>query len=379
MGRRRSVPGGRVAHDGFRTGADDIVAQAGAGHSGRAAARPADRIQLSCPPRRAACTACRGRRRHHGLGALAVAAATGDAAGAGRRGRLCAVPRGASRWHATRPVWHPGAARGGGGGPGPGDRRARSAGSVRAAGPDSHRHRRRRRCRGAGPVVGATSPRARQPWTGRRPGHRVGRPFVRLHRLAALVLLAARVGGALGGQAGASERSPRASAHGVLHLVRGGRPHVARGGPGLDRWPLIHPSGPSQLTRSLEVKIATASVSTGDAKRTDGVRSRDEHLRSADFFNTAEFPEMVYKSTRMNFNGDTLESIDGTLTLLGVTKPVKLAVTTFKCGPHPFNKKPMCGAYVEGVIKRTDFGMKYGVPGVSDDVKLAISVEAYPE
>jgi polyisoprenoid-binding protein YceI len=136
---------------------------------------------------------------------------------------------------------------------------------------------------------------------------------------------------------------------------------------------------PAARTGSLEVKIATASVSTGDAKRTDGVRSRDEHLRSADFFNAAEFPEMVYKSTRMNFNGDTLESIDGTLTLLGVTKPVKLAVTTFKCGPHPFNKKPMCGAYVEGVVKRTDFGMKFGVPGVSDDVKLAISVEAYPE
>jgi polyisoprenoid-binding protein YceI len=136
---------------------------------------------------------------------------------------------------------------------------------------------------------------------------------------------------------------------------------------------------PAARTGSLEAKIATASVSTGDSKRTDGVRSRDEHLRSADFFNAAEFPEMVYKSTRMNFNGDVLESIDGTLTLLGVSKPLKLTVSTFKCGPHPFNKKPMCGAYVEGVVKRSDFGMKYGVPGISDDVKLAIGVEAYPE
>jgi polyisoprenoid-binding protein YceI len=136
---------------------------------------------------------------------------------------------------------------------------------------------------------------------------------------------------------------------------------------------------PAAKSGSLEAKIATASISTGDARRTDGVRSRDEHLRSADFFNAAEFPEMVYKSTRMNFNGDRLESIDGNLTLLGVTKPLRLTVSSFNCGPHPFSKKPMCGAYVEGTVKRSEYGMKYGVPAISDDVKLAISVEAYPE
>lgn len=132
-------------------------------------------------------------------------------------------------------------------------------------------------------------------------------------------------------------------------------------------------------TGSLEARIATASVSTGDGKRADGTRSRDEHLRAADFFNSAEFPEMVYKSTKFNFNGEALESVEGALTLLGVTKPVKLQVTSFKCGPHPFNKKPMCGANVEGSIKRTDFGMKFGVPAIADEIKLAIGIEAYPE
>lgn len=132
-------------------------------------------------------------------------------------------------------------------------------------------------------------------------------------------------------------------------------------------------------TGSLEARIATASVSTGDGKRADGTRSRDEHLRAADFFNSAEFPEMVYKSTKFNFNGEALESVEGALTLLGVTKPVKLQVTSFKCGPHPFNKKPMCGANVEGSIKRTDFGMKFGVPAIADEIRLAIGIEAYPE
>src|SRR4051812_39492162 len=50
-------------------------------------------------------------------------------------------------------------------------------------------------------------------------------------------------------------------------------------------------------TGSLDVKVQTASVSTGDSKRADGTRSRDEHLRTPDFFNSAEFPEMVFKST----------------------------------------------------------------------------------
>jgi polyisoprenoid-binding protein YceI len=132
-------------------------------------------------------------------------------------------------------------------------------------------------------------------------------------------------------------------------------------------------------TGSIEVKITSNSISTGDAKRADGSRSRDDHLKSADFFNSAEFPEIVYKSTKFNFNGDTLESIDGTLTLVGVTKPVKLTVTGFKCGPHPFSKKPMCGADAQGVIKRTDFGMKFGVPAIGDDIKLVMNVEAYLE
>jgi polyisoprenoid-binding protein YceI len=132
-------------------------------------------------------------------------------------------------------------------------------------------------------------------------------------------------------------------------------------------------------TGSIEVKVPTATVSTGDAKRENGQRSRDEHLRSADFFNSAEFPDMVFKSSRLVFAGDKLEAIEGNLTLVGVTKPVKLQVTHFVCGPNPYSKKPMCGAEAEGTIKRTDFGIKFGVPAIADEVKLVIGVEAYAE
>lgn len=132
-------------------------------------------------------------------------------------------------------------------------------------------------------------------------------------------------------------------------------------------------------TGSLEAKIASASVNSGDAKHADGTRARDEHLRSADFFNSAEFPDVVFKSTKFNFKGDDVESVDGTLTMLGVSKPVKLNVTSFKCAPHPFSKKPMCGADVQTSFKRTDWGMKFGVPAIGDEVKLSISIEAYPQ
>ena len=62
-----------------------------------------------------------------------------------------------------------------------------------------------------------------------------------------------------------------------------------------------------------------------------------------------------------------------------MTKPDKLTATTFTCGPNPFTKKEMCGADFAGAIKRSDFGMKFGVPAISDEVKLLIAVEAYKE
>jgi polyisoprenoid-binding protein YceI len=143
----------------------------------------------------------------------------------------------------------------------------------------------------------------------------------------------------------------------------------------------------SAKTGDLVVKVATASLNTGDPKqesgslvsKANGPRSRDETLRSGDFFNVAEFPDATFKSTRFNFSGDSLESVDGTLTLLGATKPIKLTVTQFRCGPHPFNKKEMCGADAVAQFKRSDFGMKSGLTAISDEVKVTFDVEAYKQ
>ena len=122
-------------------------------------------------------------------------------------------------------------------------------------------------------------------------------------------------------------------------------------------------------TGSVDIAIKTASISTGFVKR-------DDHLKSPDFFNAAEFPTITYKSTAMRFKGDTPSSVDGNLTISGVTKPVTLSIDAFNCGTNPMSKKDTCGAAASAQIKRSDFGVKYALPAVGDDVKLVFEIEA---
>ncbi|MEW6690538.1 MAG: YceI family protein [Pseudomonadota bacterium] len=123
---------------------------------------------------------------------------------------------------------------------------------------------------------------------------------------------------------------------------------------------------------SLELAVETASVTTGDSERAGRPRTRDEHLRTPDFFNVIEFPRMTYKSSNVRFSGDSPAEVEGQLTLLGVTKPLTLKIDRFVCKVHPFYKKPACGGNASGTIKRTDFGMKYAVPALGDEVRISI-------
>ncbi|MGD8567073.1 MAG: YceI family protein [Gammaproteobacteria bacterium] len=121
-------------------------------------------------------------------------------------------------------------------------------------------------------------------------------------------------------------------------------------------------------TGSVDISIDANSIFTAHEKR-------DKHLRSPDFLNTAEFPDITYKSTKANIkNGKG--TVEGKLTMKGVTKPVTLTVTSMKCGANPFNKKPTCGFDATAKIKRSDFGVKYGLPAISDEMELLIEVEA---
>jgi len=136
-------------------------------------------------------------------------------------------------------------------------------------------------------------------------------------------------------------------------------------------------------TGSVELEIQTASVNTGDSERAGRPRTRDEHLKNADFFNVQEFPTMTFKSTKVVFKGDEPASVEGNLTLLGVTKPVTMHLERWKCGPDAIRtqgKRYQCGGNATGSFKRSDFGMKFGLPAaVGDEVKLWMSFYGFKQ
>jgi polyisoprenoid-binding protein YceI len=123
-------------------------------------------------------------------------------------------------------------------------------------------------------------------------------------------------------------------------------------------------------TGTLEITIDAASLDFGHEKM-------NGHAKSKDMFNVAQFPTAIYKGKSIKFNGDNPSSVEGELTLLGVTKPVTLTINKFKCIMHPMLKKEVCGADASATFNRADFGMTYAVNwGFSPEVKLAIQVEA---
>jgi len=124
----------------------------------------------------------------------------------------------------------------------------------------------------------------------------------------------------------------------------------------------------SPQNSSFEIIIKTDSVSTGNSKF-------DEHLKSKDFFYTEKFPTAKFVSTSVTPFGKTSAKVQGNLTLLGITKPVTLNVKVNKIGLNPINQKKTAGFSATTSIKRSQFGMEFGLPGVSDEVKIAIESE----
>ena len=125
-------------------------------------------------------------------------------------------------------------------------------------------------------------------------------------------------------------------------------------------------------TGSVDVVIDAKSVNTGYALF-------NEHIQAADYFDTAKYPTITFKSSSMKFDGDKLVAVNGDLTVKGVTKPVTLSVTSFHCMPHPMLKRDACGANATTKIKRSEFNAGKNAPYVSDEVTLTIPVEAIKE
>lgn len=124
----------------------------------------------------------------------------------------------------------------------------------------------------------------------------------------------------------------------------------------------------SKTGGSVEIAIDAGSIDFGHAKM-------NEKARGDEIFNVAKYPLITYKSTALKYEGDKLVAVEGEMTMLGVTKPLSLTLTQFKCLIHPLHKREVCGADAHGRFDRSDFGMNIGLPRFSPEIKLAIQVE----
>ena len=122
----------------------------------------------------------------------------------------------------------------------------------------------------------------------------------------------------------------------------------------------------------LRVVVATGSVDTHH-------EARDGHLKSGDFLDSESHPEMTFIADGARRTGERTDAVTGELTLLGTSRPLTLQATLNKSAPYPIgDRAAVMGISARGTLKRSDFGMTYGVDGglVGDDVEIVIEVEA---
>lgn len=112
-----------------------------------------------------------------------------------------------------------------------------------------------------------------------------------------------------------------------------------------------------------------------------GVQGRDDHLRKSDFFEVEKYPEMMFKSTKVEKRGDGW-NVTGDLTMKGVTKSVSIPFQISGWLPGSDRGGPKMGITGEATINRRDFGVNYGnnlpsgIPAISDDIKVVLQIEA---
>jgi polyisoprenoid-binding protein YceI len=145
-----------------------------------------------------------------------------------------------------------------------------------------------------------------------------------------------------------------------------GRFGPARGSVTLDR---------EARSGEVSIELPMASVSTG-------VAPFDAHLRRADLLAVEPHPLAWFVARRLRYGADgepALAAVEGELTLLGQSRGLALTATRFGCYPHPRLQREVCGGDFEGELKRSDFGIDYGLPFVADRVRIRVQVEGIRE
>jgi polyisoprenoid-binding protein YceI len=123
-------------------------------------------------------------------------------------------------------------------------------------------------------------------------------------------------------------------------------------------------------TGQVEVVIDVRSVDFG-------MDALNEWMVGDEFFDTAKYPEAIYRGKLTNFRDGAPTKVDGEFTLRGVTRPLTLIIDRFKCQPHPVHKRDWCGADAHATFDRSQFGLDAGKDyGFDMNVTLRIQVEA---
>lgn len=122
-------------------------------------------------------------------------------------------------------------------------------------------------------------------------------------------------------------------------------------------------------TGKVDITVDTRSVNTG-------LESFNGHIQAKDFLDTAEYPTATFVSSKVNFDGDRPVSIEGNLTIKGITKPVTVTIDDFVLAQHPMAKKPALGAAGSVQLTRSEYNMGKFAPVNSDEVTLRVTLEA---
>ncbi|MDP2880528.1 MAG: YceI family protein [Azonexus sp.] len=125
-----------------------------------------------------------------------------------------------------------------------------------------------------------------------------------------------------------------------------------------------------EKTGRIDISIETASLDTG-------FELRDDVLRGDDWFKARDFPYIFFRSQKLIFSEEKLSAVEGSLVMLGESRPLRLEVTRFKCGLNVASRQRGCGADAVGVLRRSEFGLSNGIPFIGDEVRLRVQVEAY--
>lgn len=126
---------------------------------------------------------------------------------------------------------------------------------------------------------------------------------------------------------------------------------------------------PAAETGHAEIVVDPASISSG-------IVAFDEHLRNKDFLDVSAFPQVRFVGDGFTFEGGKITALSGVLTLLGKAQPVTLRASRFNCYDNPRIKRQVCGGDFATTIQRSAYGMSYGLPGIPDDVRIVIQIEA---